>query len=142
MKKVRIILLITGIILLTGCNITINGECNDKDEPKTDINVVEPTKNLVGKKFTRTYNINHIAPSNDYDYIYITIRGFQEEEIETVKVTRSQFESLVVGDNVEITFEIESDEIEDNLKSIFKYSKVTSASKTDKTGLEQINETF
>ncbi|MBR2828094.1 MAG: hypothetical protein IKE70_02555, partial [Bacilli bacterium] len=120
-------------------------ECEEKKEIincKEEDNSKKEKKELIGKEFKRTYNINHIAPSNDYDYIYITIRGFQAEEIETVKVKRNQFEEFQVGDNVEITFKIESGKIEDNLKSIFQYSNVISATKTDKTGLEQINDTF
>lgn len=132
-----------GILLLTGCTININKECEKKEE-KINTNekesIKKEKKELIGKEFKRTYTIHLIAPSNNYDDIYITIRGFQEEEIETVKVKRSQFEEFQINDNVEITFKIESGKIEDNLKSIFQYSKVISITKTDKTGLEQINE--
>ena len=56
----------------------------EKNEPEKNNN----QKDLINHKFTRTYNINHIAYSNDFDYLYITIREFQGEEIETVKVKR------------------------------------------------------
>ncbi len=97
---------------------------------------------LLNHTFTRTYNINHIADSNDYDYIYITIRMFQDEEIETVKVRRDLFKDAKVGDNYEIEFKITKADIEDNIKSIFNSTDIMSVMKTDKTGLEQVYEDF
>ncbi len=112
----------------------------EKESSETNNNNKNNDKDLINHSFTRTYNINHIAYSNDYNYLYITIREFQKEEIETVKVLREKFEEANPGDNFEITFKIISNDIEDNLKSIFANSEVISAIKTDKTGLEQIYE--
>lgn len=122
----------------------INKEDNKEDEPIKDNNDKENQnkKDLINHTFTRTYNINHIAVSNDFDYLYITIREFQAEEIETVKVKRSMFEEAKVGDNYEITFKITNNNIEDNLKSIFDNSEVIKAVKTDKTGLEQVSDSI
>lgn len=118
-------------------DVKVNNNDNKEDEPTGEN---QNKKDLINHKFTRTYNINHIADSHDYDYIYITIREFQGEEIETVRVERSTFENIKVGDNWEITFKITSNEIEDNMKSIFKNSVIEKAVKTDKEGLEQIFE--
>ena len=112
----------------------------EKESSETNNSNKNNDKDLINHSFTRTYNINHIAYSNDYNYLYITIREFQKEEIETVKVLREKFEEANPGDNFEITFKIISNDIEDNLKSIFANSEVISAIKTDKTGLEQIYE--
>ena len=117
---------------------------NKRFNLKIDTILDEPTKenidkkNLVNHTFTRTYNINHIAYSNSEEFLYSTIREFQGEEIETVKVERKMFQNANVGDNFEITFTITNNNIEDNIKSIFNNSKVTKAVKTDKTGLEQV----
>ncbi len=146
---IKITLFVLLTIIITGCTININDDCDKEKKNQNNNEVVnnnttntKKNEKLVGKKFTRTYNINHIAPSNDYDYLYITIRAFQEEEIETVKVKRNDFENAEVGNAYEIVFEIENGEIENNIKSIFKNSKIVSATKTDKTGLEQVNEEF
>ena len=112
----------------------------EKEKSENDNNNKNNDKDLINHTFTRTYNINHIAYSNDYNYLYITIREFQGEEIETVKVLREKFENANTGDNYEITFKINNNGIEDNLKSIFANSEVIKANKTDKTGLEQIYE--
>ena len=136
MKKITIILiLLISIFTLSGCfNKTIT-------EIKED-NIEENNKNLIGKEFTRTYNIRHTDVSNDYNYMYITIREFQEEEIETVKVKKELFDNATIGDNYEITFKIISNDIENDIKSIFKNSEIIKAYKTDKTGLEQTQENF
>lgn len=95
---------------------------------------------LIGKIFTRTYNVNNIAFSYDNRYMYITIREFQKEEIETVKVEKEWFNSVKVGDNYEMIFKIKNNMIKDNIKSIFMNSEILNVKKTDKVGLEQINE--
>lgn len=111
---------------------------NKKENKKEEKN--KNKKDLIGKSFIRTYNINHIAPSNDFDYLYITIRMFQDEEIETVKVKRSLFENAKAGDNYEIEFVVTNNDIKENIKSIFENSEIISVEKTDKTGLNQIIE--
>ena len=151
--KFKNILLMIIIALVFGVGGYLTGSNQNKDkkeEPKEkEVTncleaVDEPTKKVendyINKTFTKTYNINHIAPSNNFDYIYITIRIFQDEEIETVKVRRELFEDAEVGDNYEIKFKVTGNELEDNIKSIFNNCEIVSANKTDKTGLEQINE--
>ena len=120
-------------------NVEINNEDTKDDEPTPNN---ENKKDLIGHTFTRTYYINHIAPSNDFDYVYITIREFQAEEIETVKVRREMFESANVNENWEVTFKITNNDIEDNLKSIFNNTEVIKAEKTEKTGLEQVSDSI
>ncbi len=151
--KIKNIIITLLLIIITGVSgffigretVKTNNEEKKKEEIKEEKK--EPEKNdnqkdLINHKFTRTYNINHIAYSNDFDYLYITIREFQGEEIETVKVSRELFEDAKEKDNYEITFKIKSNDIEDNIKSIFKNSEVISAKKTDKTGLEQISDSI
>ena len=109
------------------------------DEPiKKEDNDNTDKKDLVNHTFTRTYNIKHIDESHDYVYLYITIREFQAEEIETVRVKRSLFDTAKVGENYEITFKITNNNSEDDLKSIFDNSEVIKAVKTDKEGREQV----
>ena len=134
-----LLLIITILFTTTACEININNnecECEEKE------NIGKYKNDFIGVEFTKTYTINHIAESNDYEYIYITIRGFQEEEIETVKVKRSQFENAQVGDAYEITFQVKDNDIDNNIKSIFEHSTIVKTTKTDKTGLEQINENY
>lgn len=146
MKKIFTLSLVS-LFLLTGCNFE-KIECTDEKENNEvvhdcvcnciDISQINDEE-LVGKTFTKTYKIYNIAPSNDFDYVYITIRGFQEEEIDTVKVKRELFETLE-EENYEFTFKITDGRIKENIEDIFNYSELVSVIKTDKTGLEQVNE--
>ncbi len=87
--------------------------------------------------FTKTYNILDITDSNDYNYTYITIRSFNNEEVETVKIPRSFAGALVKGNNYEFTFEYSGTTPDDDIKSIFNHSKLINVVYTAKTGLDQ-----
>ncbi len=91
------------------------------------------------KIFVRTYKILDVFESNDYDYLYVTLRQFQAEEVETVKVERKLFDEVEVLNDYEITFKNKNIK-EDSIKEIFLGSEIISVSKTEKIGLEQVNE--
>lgn len=88
------------------------------------------------KTFTRTYNVLNVADSDNEAYLYLTIRQFQIEEIETVKVSRNLAPNIEEGHNYEFTFEYIENKGED-LKSIFNNYKLISIHETNKIGLEQ-----
>lgn len=95
----------------------------------------------VKEKFTRTYRILNVAESNDYKYLYVTIRQFQAEEVETVKVLRKDFEGVEVGNNYEVTFRNKGIE-RDTIEEIFNNSEVISVVFTTRLGLDEINESL
>ena len=140
MKKIKYLVFI-GLILvtMTGCVSTKETECTCNCE---EIKEVDPNRQLEGKEFTRTYMIYNVAESNDYEHLYLTIRQFQAEEIETVQVKRKDFDVVKEDVYYEIKFKITSNDIEDNIKSIFENTEIVKASETSKTGLEQVNEDF
>lgn len=82
----------------------------------------------------------NIAESNDEKYLYLTIRQFQFDEVETVKVLRSLADTVEINKNYEFTFESSNIEIKDNIKSIFNNATLISIKETDKTGLDEIQE--
>lgn len=104
----------------------------DEDQNKNTIDL---------KSFIRTYNVLHVEDSNDSNYIYLTIRQFQEEEVQTVKVERRLCPDIVEGKNYEFTIK-PNNKLEDNILSIFNNSKILSIKKTDKIGLEQIQDSI
>ena len=91
--------------------------------------------------FIRTYNILNIANSNDKKYLYLTIRQFQDEEVQTVKVEKSLCPSIEVGKNYEFFLKTHK-KIEDNILSIFNNSTIISIKETNKIGLEQIQDSI
>lgn len=92
------------------------------------------------KSFVRTYNVLNIADSIDGNYLYLTIRQFQVDEVETVKVLKSLASSVEVNKNYEFTFKYTNKKIEDNIKSIFENAMLEDIRETDKTGLEQLQD--
>lgn len=94
----------------------------------------------VKKQFIKTYKVLNIAESNDYNYVYVTVRQFQKEEIETVKIPRSLSGDIVIDKDYEFTFKTKNRFIKENTKSIFANTEIISIKETNKVGLDQINE--
>ena len=86
--------------------------------------------------FTRTYYVLNITDDDDYNFINVTLRGFQGE---TAMVRIDRNDKIQVGKNYEFifsTYEI----FDNNISNIFENSKVFEINETSKVGLEQINE--
>lgn len=96
---------------------------------------------VVGKTLVETYNIRNIEESNDGDYLWLTIRGFQSEEVGTFKVLKSIANDVKADSNYEFTFEITSNDIQlEFLSSIFENAELKKIVKTSKSGLDQVND--
>ena len=93
-----------------------------------------------GETFTRTYKVLNVADSNDGKHFYITIRQFQCEEIETVKIKKNL--DIVPNNNYEFTFQFTNEMVEDNIESIFKNAILLKISYTDKQGVDQIQDSL
>lgn len=99
-------------------------------------------KNTVNlNSFIRTYNILNVSESNDNNFIYLTIRQFQDEEVQTVKVEKKLCPNIAEGKNYEFTIK-PNYRVEDSILSIFSNSTILEIKETDKTGLEQIQESI
>ena len=118
------------------CN-TIAG---NKDIYIGDSRLEYKNKFCKSKNFIRTYQILNIADSNDEEYIYLTIRGYQAEEVETVKVEKILSGNIEVNSFYEFTFNYTDKEVDDNIKSIFSNTKLVKIRKTSKGGNDQIND--
>ena len=92
------------------------------------------------KTFTKTYGVLNVTWSNSDEFIYLTLRQFQFEEVETVKVKKSLNYDIVAGKNYEFTFEYTIEDIDDNIKSIFNNTNLVSIIETNKTGLDQVQD--
>ena len=115
-----------------------------KDLKLKDININsnDINNNTENSTFTKTYNILNVADSNDENYIYLTIRQFQEEEIKTVKVQKSLANNIEISKDYEFTFRYTDKKVEENIESIFTNTTLVSIKKTDKQGLEQIQDSI
>ena len=95
----------------------------------------------LNQNFVRTYKVLNIEDSNDEEYVYLTLRSFQEEEVETVKIEKKFVSTVEEDKSYEFKFRYENDEeLKDNIKSIFENSKLVKVYLTDKEGLDQRND--
>ncbi len=90
--------------------------------------------------FTKTYNVLNITESNSEMYLYLTLRQFQCEEVETVRVSRSLASSIEAGKNYEFTFTSHNLELFGDIKEIFEECQLINIKLTDKEGLDQIQD--
>src|SRR5574344_1041645 len=86
--------------------------------------------------FIRTYEVLNVAESSDDSNLYVTIRQYQVDDVETVKIAKSIYNSYIVGNNYEFTFQLRGN-VKDNIKNIFSDSKLISVSETSLLGEEQ-----
>lgn len=100
----------------------------------------ETSNNTKTGKFIKTYYVYNVAESMVEEYLYLTIRQFQFEEVETVKVERSLANTVKANGSYEFEFEYTNNKIEHNIKSIFENATLISIKKTDKQGLDQIQD--
>jgi len=101
MKK--IMLLIVSLVLFIGCNKLTEGYVIEKHyEPTTTSIMLLPMTISTGKT-TTTVMIPHTIV--DYEDYCVTIKGWHkdEERIETIYVTKSQYECLSMGDKLKVT---------------------------------------
>lgn len=89
---------------------------------------------------TKTFEVLKVVDSNAESYLYLTIREYQGEVVETVKVLRKLCSDISEG-NYEFRFEL-SVPVEDSIKSLFENANLISIVKTDKTGMDQTQESF
>ena len=95
----------------------------------------------LNQNFVRTYKVLNIEESNDEEYVYLTLKTFQEEEVETVKIEKKIVSAVEEDKSYEFKFRYDNDEdLEDNIKSIFENSKLVKVYLTTKEGLDQRND--
>lgn len=90
--------------------------------------------------FIRTYKIEYILPSNSEDFLYLTIRAFQDEEVQTVKISKSLLPKIEQGKYYEFKFRPLKKIEQDTILNIYQKSKIISIEETQKIGLEQIQD--
>lgn len=98
----------------------------------------------IQKKFTctfiRTYKVEYILPSNSENFLYLTIRAFQDEEVQTIKISKALFPKIEQGKYYEFKFRPFEKIEQDNIMDIYRKSKLISIEETEKIGLEQIQD--
>ena len=95
------------------------------------VDEVESKDPVYSNPFIRTYNVLNVLESNNYNYLYLTIRQFQDEEVQTIKVRRELCPNIVEGKNYDFTIK-EIDRIENSILSVSSISTILEIKETDK----------
>ncbi len=96
----------------------------------------EKKNNKTTCEYTRTFKVLGIYESNDDKYLYVTIRAFQDEDIQTIRIERNMTE-VEEGNSYEFTFRTSKKVDENSILSLSQNSSIISIDKTDKIGLQQ-----
>lgn len=98
----------------------------------------EEKSNKTVCEYTRTFKILGIYESNDDKYLYVTIRAFQDEDIQTIRIERNMSE-ITEGEYYEFTFKTSKEVDGNSILSLSQNSSIISIEKTDKVGLQQVD---
>lgn len=99
------------------------------------------SSNMENKYFVRTYHILNITESHDGEHLYLTIRKYQAEGVETIKVSKKLTNNIKVNKPYEFTFQYKHKDFDDtNIKSILENATIISIVETDKLGMDQRQE--
>ncbi len=121
--------LLVLMLLVISININIS-----KDKNKI------PTQNEFTCTFIRTYKVEYILPSNSKEFLYLTIRAFQDEEVQSIKISKALCPEIEQGKYYEFKFRPFEKIEKDNILNIYQKSKLISIEETEKIGLEQIQD--
>jgi len=93
--------------------------------------------------FTRTYHVIDVVLNNSVVYDSFKIQQFQDEEIVVVDIKKELAKMIQVGNNYEFQFRKDADiNVEDDIKKIFESYELVSIVGTNKTGLDQVQESM
>lgn len=133
-----------GSVKIDGNNVTTYNNGNKKIDidggvGSINIDFTEAVEIHAFANFTRTYKLLNITNGQEENSYYLTLQVFQGE-VDTVLV-KNILENLEIGQNYEFTFERDVTEpLNDNIDSIFKNTEIKSIVKTEKQGLDQIQD--
>lgn len=113
-----------------------------KKEYVFDSSLCELDNEKIGETFTRTYRVLNVEDSNDGEYFYVTVRQFQCEGVETVKISKDLCFDIKENNNYEFTFQFTNKMAEDNIQSIFENTTLLKINFTDREGVDQIQDSW
>lgn len=96
--------------------------------------------NYTSCNFVRTYYVEMLKENvNDDDYS-VVLSEFQSDDLVTIRLDKDLAKDLKVGFNYEFTFKTYQAYIDTDINNIFDENEVVDVKKTDKEGLNQIEE--
>lgn len=90
--------------------------------------------------FTKTYLLLDVSPSNDSNFVYLTLKEFQDEDVVTKKVNSSVLHNLEEDRYYEFKFGSFGNNTSNNISDVFDNNILLNVKQTNLIGDEQINE--
>src|SRR5574344_576015 len=91
--------------------------------------------------FTRNYQLLNATESDDSNYIFVTVKQNNIDDIETVKLSKQLYSSYIEDNYYEFTFELNGSS-KDNIESIFSNSKVLTIKESTKDINNQVEDSI
>ena len=90
--------------------------------------------------FVRTYYVEMLKEMEDENTIAVVLSEFQSDKLATVTLSNTLAKDLEVGSSYEFTYKTYQAYIDTDIENVFDENEVVSIKKTDKVGVEQIQE--
>lgn len=90
--------------------------------------------------FTKTYLLLDVSPSNDSNFVYLTLKEFQDEDVVTKKVNSNILNDLEEDHYYEFRFGSFGNNTSNNISDVFDNNVLLNVKQTNLIGSEQINE--
>lgn len=130
-KKIKkIVILVSSFLIAITVLLLIGGKNKDSINSSSKYNCI----------LTKTYNVVNINESNDENYLFITFRQFQSEDVVTIKLPKTISKDLLIGEKYEFTFNTNKEFVNETIDVIFENSEIINIVLTEKVGMEQKNE--
>ena len=97
-------------------------------------------QNYTSCEFVRTYKILNSVSSSDDLSLYLTLQSFLSDDVQTVKVKKELLNDVTIGASYEFTFKTYQAYIDTSIENLFLENEVVKITKTDKEGMNQIEE--
>lgn len=117
------------------------GDQNESSKGKTTTTKVNE-ETLGECNFDKLYNLLLVTDSDDGEYIHITLKEFQVDEVKTIRIKRDAMPSLKKGNYYLFSFKTNK-KIHDHIEEIFDASELVSVKDhgKDVDGIQAICET-
>ena len=90
----------------------------------------------------KTYNIKNIEPSNDGNYLYVTVTEYQVEGVFTIKLPKSVSKDLKNNSSYVFTFKTTEENLTVTTDVLFNNSEIINIKYTEKTGMETESKSY
>jgi len=90
----------------------------------------------------KTYNIKNIEPSNDGNYLYVTVTEYQVEGVFTIKLPKSVSKDLKNNSSYVFTFKTTEENLTVTTDVLFNNSEIINIKYTEKKGMETESKSY